>query len=139
MNAGIAGVARMIERLDLASKRATASPPMPSFTGGTSGFPMKGKTVQENGSGQSPHCPVHESGVGQPLIKESGAAIHDVHTDAPSQVSSTPLEVPHPCIQVTRLSNSLVLILKIRLLLGSWLNLSLSIFNIQSGHDALKT
>ncbi|XP_054804590.1 E3 ubiquitin-protein ligase RHF1A [Prosopis cineraria] len=80
MNAGIAGVARMIERLDLASKRAAASPPMPSSSEGTSGFPFKGKTVQENGSGQSLHCAVKE---------ESGVAIHDGRSGLPAQVSST--------------------------------------------------
>ncbi|XP_028773935.1 E3 ubiquitin-protein ligase RHF1A-like [Neltuma alba] len=93
MNAGIAGVARMIERLDLGSKQATASPSMPSSTEGTSGFPSKGKTVQENGSGQSLHSAVEE---------ESGVVIHDVRSGPPAQVSSatvSPVGYPHPHVQ----------------------------------------
>ncbi|KAL5852646.1 hypothetical protein ACOSQ3_007764 [Xanthoceras sorbifolium] len=47
MSAGIAGVAKMIERLDLASKRAGASVPSSGCTGGTSSVLFKGKGVQE--------------------------------------------------------------------------------------------
>ncbi|KAK4266390.1 hypothetical protein QN277_027322 [Acacia crassicarpa] len=93
MNAGIAGVARMIERLDLASKRATASPPMPSSTVGTSGFPFKGKTVQENGGGQFLLSAVKE---------ESGLVIHDVRPSPPASVSSaavSPVEYPQPHVE----------------------------------------
>ncbi|XP_061347901.1 E3 ubiquitin-protein ligase RHF1A-like isoform X2 [Gastrolobium bilobum] len=74
MNAGIAGVARMIERLDLTSKRSS-SPLIPVHTGGTSGFPEEGKFVEENGIGHSPN-------------EENGDLVHDVSSDAPSLVSS---------------------------------------------------
>ncbi|TXG71983.1 hypothetical protein EZV62_000562 [Acer yangbiense] len=47
MSAGIAGVAKMIERLDLASKRSGASVPGSGCTGGTSSIFFKGKGVQE--------------------------------------------------------------------------------------------
>ncbi|KAK2646940.1 hypothetical protein Ddye_022135 [Dipteronia dyeriana] len=47
MSAGIAGVAKMIERLDLASKRSGASVPGSGCSGGTSGILFKGKGVQE--------------------------------------------------------------------------------------------
>ncbi|KAI4317772.1 hypothetical protein L6164_025615 [Bauhinia variegata] len=75
MNAGIAGVARMIERLDLTSKRASNSPLIPSFPGGTSSFPLKGKTVQENGVGES-------------NSEETGAVVREVSSDSPSIISS---------------------------------------------------
>ncbi|XP_034686264.1 E3 ubiquitin-protein ligase RHF1A-like isoform X3 [Vitis riparia] len=48
MNAGIASVTRMIERLDPILKRTGASNPDSSFTGGTSNVSHKGKGVQEN-------------------------------------------------------------------------------------------
>lgn len=49
MSAGIAGVAKMIERLDLASKRPGAGASVPSSVcqGGTSSVIYKGKGVQE--------------------------------------------------------------------------------------------
>lgn len=47
MNAGIASVTRMIERLDPILKRTGASNPDSSFTGGTSNVSHKGKGVQE--------------------------------------------------------------------------------------------
>lgn len=53
MNAGIAGVARMIERLDLTSKRTGSSIPVPNYTEGTSYFSFKGKGVEENVGVQS--------------------------------------------------------------------------------------
>lgn len=99
MNAGIAGVARMIERLDLASKRATVpSPPVPSFTEGTSGFPLKGKAVQENGSEQSLNVPVQENSIEKSLGSESGVKIHNVSSDSGTVICQ--VEVPHPCVQV---------------------------------------
>lgn len=52
MSAGIAGVARMIERLDLSSKRGSASGPLSSDTVGTSSFAHLGKSVQV---GVNPH------------------------------------------------------------------------------------
>ena len=48
MSAGIASVTRMIERLDPILKRAAASNPDSSVTGGTSNVTHKGKSVQEN-------------------------------------------------------------------------------------------
>ncbi|QCD77079.1 large subunit ribosomal protein L7Ae [Vigna unguiculata] len=69
MNAGIAGVARMIERLDL-SKRSNF-PIIPIHSEGTSDFPKEGKKyVGENGIGGSPS-------------KESEGAVHDVSSDVP--------------------------------------------------------
>lgn len=69
MNAGIAGVARMIERLDL-SKRSN-SPIIPIHSEGTSDFPNEGKKYAgENGIGGSPS-------------KESEGAVHDVSSDVP--------------------------------------------------------
>ncbi|KAG2727434.1 hypothetical protein I3760_01G158100 [Carya illinoinensis] len=53
MNAGIAGVARLIERLDLTSKRTGSSIHVPNYTEGTSDFSFKGKGVEENVSVQS--------------------------------------------------------------------------------------
>lgn len=89
MNAGIAGVARMIERFDLTSKKPS-SPLIPDCTGGTSGFPKEGNSVEENGIGHSPN-------------EESGNVVHDVSSDAPSLVSSmiaAKMEIP-PCVQVS--------------------------------------
>ena len=89
MNAGIAGVARMIERLDLTSKRSS-SPLIPVGTGGTSGFPIEGKSVEENCTGHSPS--IH-----------SEIVIRDVSPDAPSLISSMAagrVEIPS-CVQVT--------------------------------------
>ncbi|CAJ1962438.1 unnamed protein product [Sphenostylis stenocarpa] len=74
MNAGIAGVARIIERLDL-SKRSS-SPIIPVHSEGTSAFPKEGmKYVGENGVGGSPS-------------KESGGAVGDVSSDVPPLVTN---------------------------------------------------
>lgn len=48
MSAGIAGVSRMIERLDLTSKRTGAAEPLSSCTMGTSNFPSRGVNEQGN-------------------------------------------------------------------------------------------
>jgi E3 ubiquitin-protein ligase RHF len=48
MSAGIAGVARMIERLDLTTKRTGPSMSDSGFTGATSNFSWKGKGVEQN-------------------------------------------------------------------------------------------
>ncbi|KAJ6324001.1 hypothetical protein OIU76_011327 [Salix suchowensis] len=48
MSAGIAGVARMIERLDLTSKRTGPSMSDSGLAGGTSNFSWKGKGVEQN-------------------------------------------------------------------------------------------
>jgi len=105
MNAGIAGVARMIERLDL-SKRSS-SPIIPVHSEGTSDFPKEGKKyVGENGIEGSPS-------------KESEGALHDVSSDVPPFTTNTQsfrMEIP-PYVQVTpNLSNILVTTLKICLL-----------------------
>ncbi|KAE9594665.1 hypothetical protein Lal_00037461 [Lupinus albus] len=73
MNAGIASVTRMIERLDLTSKWS-ASPLSPLHTEGTSGLPVKGKSIEENSIGHGP-------------CEESGDLVRDVNSDAPSLVS----------------------------------------------------
>ncbi|XP_020207787.1 E3 ubiquitin-protein ligase RHF1A [Cajanus cajan] len=65
MNAGIAGVSRMIERLELSSKRSSSTL---VSSGGTSGLPEKEKSVEENGIGSSPS-------------KESGGAVDDVSSN----------------------------------------------------------
>lgn len=86
MNAGIAGVSRMIERLELASKRSN-SPIVPVRNEGTSGF----------------------------RNETSGGVVHNVSSVAPSHISSTAvvgrMEIP-PCVQVSSfhlcLSNSFV-------------------------------
>ncbi|KAK7363719.1 hypothetical protein VNO77_05871 [Canavalia gladiata] len=81
MNAGIAGVARIIERLDLTSKRSTA----PLCTGGTSGFHVKGKSVQDNGIGKFPS-------------EEGGVLVSDVISNASSLVA-VGVEIPPSSVQ----------------------------------------
>ncbi|GFY85068.1 RING-H2 group F1A [Actinidia rufa] len=56
MNAGIAGVAKMIERLDLTNKRTGVSVPISSTSEGTSNFSYKGKSMQESVILQSPNA-----------------------------------------------------------------------------------
>ena len=53
MSAGIAGVARMIERLDLTPNRTGTSSPVPGCRAGTSDITLKGKSLQENIIAQS--------------------------------------------------------------------------------------
>lgn len=72
MSAGIAGVAKMIERLDLASKRTGTSIPASGNTVGTSSVLFKGKSVQESA-----------------INKKSMELACDLISDAPSHVSST--------------------------------------------------
>lgn len=69
MTAGIAGVARMIERLDLTSKRTGSTVPVSGSTGGSSNFSFKGKGVEEDVDSQS-------------LDKISGQITHDLSPDA---------------------------------------------------------
>ncbi|GAU33454.1 hypothetical protein TSUD_380900, partial [Trifolium subterraneum] len=86
MNAGIAGVSRMIERLDLASKRST-SPLIPVRNEGTSGF-SEGRFVLEKGIEHAPN-------------EASGGVDRNVSSAAPSHISSTivgRMEIP-PCVQ----------------------------------------
>lgn len=71
VSAGIAGVARMIDRLDLTSKRNTGSVSFFSCSGGTSNS-LKGKNV------------VQESAVTDGSVK-----INRICTGSPSQVSPT--------------------------------------------------
>ncbi|KAK7359742.1 hypothetical protein VNO77_01707 [Canavalia gladiata] len=87
MNASIAGVARMIERLDLTSKRSN-SPLVSVHNEGTSGFPEVGKTVEENGIVHSPS-------------KESGGAVDDVSSDVlPRGTNMLSVQVNvSPCVQ----------------------------------------
>lgn len=88
MNAGIAGIARMIERFDLTSKRSS-SPVIPVCSGGTSGFPVEGKSVQEKGIGKFPS-------------EENGVLVGHVTSNASSLDSSlvvTGVETPLPCVQ----------------------------------------
>lgn len=54
MNASIAGVARMIERLDLTSKPTGVSVPLSSSPGVTSNLSYKGKDMQESQITESP-------------------------------------------------------------------------------------
>ncbi|KAL2339161.1 hypothetical protein Fmac_013607 [Flemingia macrophylla] len=90
MNAGIAGVARMIERLDL--KRPSS--PL---------FPAKGKSVQEN------------NGIGQFPSEESRVLVGDV-TSNDSSLVAVGVEAPSCCqVYVMRLILSIV-ILKINFL-----------------------
>ncbi|KAJ7954929.1 putative E3 ubiquitin-protein ligase RHF2A [Quillaja saponaria] len=89
MNAGIAGVARMIERLDLTSKRSGTSSPAPSGTGGTSSFTVNGKSIEENNNEE-------------PLREDSGLIVHDLSSDASLLVSgmvSNRAEVPPAHVQ----------------------------------------
>jgi E3 ubiquitin-protein ligase RHF len=87
MNAGIAGVSRMIERLDLASKRSS-SLLIPVRSEGTSGF-SEGRFVLEK---DIEHRPNGASGD------------HNVSSAAPSHISSTAVvgrtEIPS-CVQVS--------------------------------------
>ncbi|XP_010551670.1 PREDICTED: E3 ubiquitin-protein ligase RHF1A [Tarenaya hassleriana] len=56
MNAGIAGVARMVERLDLASKRFGGSAPVSTATSGSRfSFSFKGKRAEENARVETPN------------------------------------------------------------------------------------
>ncbi|XP_011026011.1 PREDICTED: E3 ubiquitin-protein ligase RHF1A-like isoform X2 [Populus euphratica] len=76
MSAGIAGVARMIERMDLTSKRMGPSMSDSGFTGGTSNFSWKGKGVEQNI-------------IAQALAKESEEIAHDTSLGASSHASAT--------------------------------------------------
>ncbi|KAK9287871.1 hypothetical protein L1049_016313 [Liquidambar formosana] len=85
MNAGIAGVARILERLDLAPKRSGASVSDSNCTVGTSNFSYKGKDVQDNV-------------ISQPLNDDKGETAHNLSSNALSCVSNAipgPMEVSH--------------------------------------------
>jgi E3 ubiquitin-protein ligase RHF len=89
MSAGIAGVARMIERLDLTSKRAGPSMSDSDFTRGTSNFSWKGKGVEQNI-------------IAQALAKQSEEIAHDTslgassHATVPAQVEISHAQVWKP-------------------------------------------
>ncbi|KAK6265868.1 hypothetical protein QUC31_016705 [Theobroma cacao] len=76
MSAGIAGVAKMIERLDIATKRPGASIPVSGGTGGTSNILFKGKGVQENV-------------IAQGLNKNCAEFNHGLNSEEPSYSSCT--------------------------------------------------
>ncbi|KAL6954146.1 RING-type E3 ubiquitin transferase [Sarracenia purpurea var. burkii] len=61
MNAGISGVARMIERLDISSKRTGMFVPFSSSSGGTSNLHCKGKSMQESAATQPPNVNAGET------------------------------------------------------------------------------
>ncbi|XP_021608645.1 E3 ubiquitin-protein ligase RHF1A isoform X2 [Manihot esculenta] len=84
MSAGIAGVARMIERLDITSKRTGASSPVSDLRPGASDLFSKGKGMQENIITQS-------------FDEKSKEIAHAASMDVSSHVSCT---VPGLNIQV---------------------------------------
>ncbi|KAG5560104.1 hypothetical protein RHGRI_003407 [Rhododendron griersonianum] len=71
MNASIAGVARMIERLDLNSKHTGVSVPLSSSPGGTSNLSYKGKDTQECEITESPNEIVGENVCGMSSVASS--------------------------------------------------------------------
>ncbi|KAF9677566.1 hypothetical protein SADUNF_Sadunf08G0121100 [Salix dunnii] len=76
MSAGIAGVARMIERLDLTSKRTGPAMSDSDFTGGITNFSWKGKGVEQNI-------------IAQALTRKSEKIAHDTSLGASSRASAT--------------------------------------------------
>ncbi|KAJ4847295.1 hypothetical protein Tsubulata_038595 [Turnera subulata] len=85
MSAGLAGVARMIERLDLTPKRNDAAGPDSSPTTGASNFSWKGKAVTENI-------------IAQALARNNEQIAHNMNLDASKHVSGMvpgQAEVPH--------------------------------------------
>ncbi|XP_059452715.1 E3 ubiquitin-protein ligase RHF1A-like [Corylus avellana] len=84
MTAGIAGVARMIERLDLSSKRTGSSVPVSRCTVGPSNLSFKGKGVEDKVDAQS-------------LDKNSGLIGDDLSPDATYISGAIPgqPEIPH--------------------------------------------
>ncbi|XP_028114488.1 E3 ubiquitin-protein ligase RHF1A-like isoform X1 [Camellia sinensis] len=88
MNAGIAGVARMIERLDLPSKRTGISIPLSSCS--TSNFSYKGKDTQESVITQSPN-------------ENAGESVHDMSSpESPRGHSTFPSELDISLVQSGR-------------------------------------
>lgn len=71
MNASIAGVARMIERLDLNSKHTGVSVPLSSSPGGTSNLSYKGKDTQECEITESPNEIVGKNVRGMSSVESS--------------------------------------------------------------------
>ncbi|GMP56512.1 hypothetical protein CsSME_00020965 [Camellia sinensis var. sinensis] len=85
MNAGIAGVAQMIERLDLPSKRTGISVPLSSCS--TSNFSYKGKDTQESVITQSPN-------------ENAGESVHDMSSpESPRGRSTFPSELDISLVQ----------------------------------------
>ena len=90
MSAGIAGVTKMIERLDIATKRHGASIPVSGGNGGTSNFLFKGKAVRENVIAQN--------------LNNGVELAHGLNSEASSYPSSTipgKLEVSHTQVSQT--------------------------------------
>ncbi|CAL5337730.1 unnamed protein product [Camellia sinensis] len=86
MNAGIASVARMIERLDLPSKRTGISVPLSSCS--TSNFWYKGKDTQESVITQSPN-------------ENAGENVHDMSPpESPRGHSTFPSELDISLVQL---------------------------------------
>ncbi|KDP40131.1 hypothetical protein JCGZ_02129 [Jatropha curcas] len=86
MSAGIAGVARMIERLDFTSKRTGASNPVSGFRAGA---PDLSKGIQENI-------------IAQALKREREEIANCASVDASSHAFCTvpgQMEAPHPCTE----------------------------------------
>ncbi|KAF9677565.1 hypothetical protein SADUNF_Sadunf08G0121000 [Salix dunnii] len=90
MSAGIAGVARMIERLDLTSKHTGPSMCDSDFTRGITNFSWKGKGVEQNI-------------IAQALTKKSEEIAHDTSLGASSRASATvPAKVEISHVQVRK-------------------------------------
>ncbi|KAJ9182067.1 hypothetical protein P3X46_006099 [Hevea brasiliensis] len=81
MSAGIAGVVRMIERLDVTSKRTEATSQVSDLRPGASDLSLKGKGMQENINAQA-------------IDKKSEEIAHAASMDVSSTVPGQ-LEVPH--------------------------------------------
>lgn len=88
MNASIAGVARMIERLDLNSKHTGVSVPLSSSPGGTSNLSYKGKDTQESESTESP-----DKIVGENVHGRSSVASFCVKNIIPGQSEASLVQV----------------------------------------------
>lgn len=84
MNAGIAGVAKVLERLDLTSKHSGSSVSDASCTVRTSNITLKGKSVPDNVFAQSQNA-------------NEGEVSHDISSGVPSYVPTT---IPG-CVEVS--------------------------------------
>ncbi len=81
MSAGIAGVVRMIERLDVTSKRTEATSQVSDLRPGASDLSLKGKGMQEN---------INAQAIDKKREEIAHAASMDVSSTVPGQS-----EVPH--------------------------------------------
>ncbi|KAL3507965.1 hypothetical protein ACH5RR_033347 [Cinchona calisaya] len=81
MSAGIAGVARMIERLDLSSKRSGVSVPLSSDPVETPNLSQEGKTIEESVTTQHP--------VSRDITHDTSSDVHSFNsTTGPAQSKS---------------------------------------------------